>query len=292
MPFRDPTRVLILPPGAIPPTVGQSIIVIDPGPPPIIKLYSGDANEKTPGDIRAATSGGIPQLILDGPDTNASIFGRASITEGISQGGAHNEAFIEMIAEDITLRNGSEALTYLKSHSANGGDIAPPVLSYVDIARFKTTSVNMQPAKDVQDGDLLALVNTAYAVGAVVCGFSFTAPPSGSGILTMSCRAQITTTAAVHRIQLFSARVGTGSTLGAGTSQTIEATTGFSDDLALELDNCGFLGVVEGQGSRTFLVQGLTPGTVYNAVTGHRINNATTTTYDVLKRVLYWQPIY
>ena len=292
MPFRDPTRVLILPPGAVPPTVGLTIIVIDPGPPPSIKLYTGDSDELSPAQIRAMTSLGIPQLVIEGPDTNSSVYGPASITEGISQGGANNESFVEIIAEDIFLRNASEALYYLRSHGANGGDVTPPPLSYVDISRFKTTSTNMQPKTDVEDGDLAALVNTAYVVGATVCGFSFVAPPSGRGILTMSCRAQINTTAAVHRILLFSARIGTGSTLGAGTSQTIEAATGFNDDLALEFDNCGLNGTTEGQASRTFLVEGLTAGDTYNAVTGHRINSAVTANFDVLKRVLYWQPIY
>lgn len=51
MPFRDPVSFLVLPPGAMPPVVGQPIIVLDPGPPPSLKFFTGDADEDSPGAI-------------------------------------------------------------------------------------------------------------------------------------------------------------------------------------------------------------------------------------------------
>jgi hypothetical protein len=300
MPFRDPIRFLVLPTGiSIPPPTGSSAIFLDPGPPPVIKLYTGDAGELTPAEIRAATSLGIPQLVLTGPDTSASLYGPASITEGISAGGANNEAFIELIAEDITLRNNSEALTYFKAHSANGGDIAPPPLSYVDIARFKTSSTNMQAKFDVNGNDVNALVNTAYATPTgQLCGVSFVGPPSGRGLITWHMRADFNFSgaAALNRSVRACAVLRNGSTIGAGTDPSLaEGQTTPNDDYGsghaiTHPTGTGAIGGPAQHGS--FHVEGLTPGNSYNAFLQAKCNSATTFNYDVLYQKIGWIPLY
>jgi len=67
MPFRDPISFLVLPPGAVPPTVGQSIILLDPGPPPILRFYTGDSDEAFPGSILTTLDGSRVALELQSP---------------------------------------------------------------------------------------------------------------------------------------------------------------------------------------------------------------------------------
>jgi hypothetical protein len=243
MPYKEPLRILILPEDiAIPPPVGQSALVLNPGPPPEIDFYTGDALETVPAKI--STSAGRLNLIA--PDLGASPV-PSIVLDGRSNGA-------------ITL-TADAGIVFSGGYRAAVGDVMAILES------TQNTAINGQ-------------VNTAMA--GFNCGFPFTAPPSGRILINIKVRAQINATAAVRRVIIFSPRLGTGSTVGAGTALTINGITTPADSVAWEFDNCGFLGTSEGQASSVFFKSGLTAGNPYNIEIWARINSAVTANYDIV----------
>jgi hypothetical protein len=295
MPFRDPTRVLILPPGAVPPTPGQSIIVINPGPPPVIQLYTGDSDERTPADIRANVSGGNPQLNLTGPDIIASTLGPASITLGMSSP-VNGESFIEAFAGDFAFYDGG-GTPLLKLHGTES--FISPYSPFAELIKFKSNSTDMQDKFDVNGTDVNALVNTTYATPTgQLCGVAFVAPPSGRGLVTWHMRADFNFSgaAALSRSVRACAVLRNGSTIGAGTDPNLaEGQATPNDDIG-----CGHAithptgtGSIGGPAQHgLFHVSGLTPGNDYNVFLQAKCNSATTFTYDVLFQKVGWTPLY
>jgi hypothetical protein len=117
MPFRDPISFLVLPPGATPPVVGLTAILLDPGPPPIIEFYTGDSDEGSPGFVQGNSGSGILPagslwLWLSSPFRDDSGTGSAII---LKTGGdaAPNDAAIDIdtglldIDADVELRSGN-----------------------------------------------------------------------------------------------------------------------------------------------------------------------------------------
>lgn len=103
---------------------------------------------------------------------------------------------------------------------------------------------------------------TAYAAGATVCGVAFTAPTTGRVMIHWSAYLDNTiTTASTH----MSVRVGTGSSVGAGTQFLAP-----SDSLCIMN-----VGSDQRQYGTSYLLTGLTAGAAYNVQTMHRVSAGT-----------------
>jgi len=295
MPFRDPIYKLILPPGATPPTTGQSIIVLDPGPPPAIQLYTGLAAEKTPASLTASESAGIPRLIIAGPDTTATAFGPAFFKMGIDNG-ASPESFVELFTEDFTVYDNSAAVKLLALKGTNSFD--SPIVPYADIVRFKTLSTSMMDAFVSSSTDNLTQNNTAYAAPANSVGLTFKAPPSGRGLVTWRGRADANFSAAagvqIGRSVWCAPQLRNGASIGAGTDPNLlEAVASPTDDIAAGWGEFATGPVVIGMPPVTGIahVSGLTFNNDYNLQLRWRCNSATTFTYDILHQMIGFTPL-
>jgi len=297
MPFRDPIRFLVLPTGiSIPPPVGSSAIFLDPGPPPVIRLYTGDADELSPAELRAEVSGLNPELSITGPDINASAFGPAFIDLGMSSP-VNGESFIQAFAGDIAFSDNS-GNELLKLHGAES--FTSPIAPFAEITRFRTFDTRMQDKYDVNGTDVNALVNTAYAVPTgQLCGVTFKGPPSGRGLITWHMRADLNFSAAagtqIGRSVRSCAVLRNGSTIGAGTDPNLaEGQATPNDDMGSGLAMfCTGTAVIGGPAQHGLIhVSGLTFDADYNVFLQAKCNSATTFNYDVLAQKIGWTPLY
>jgi len=138
--------------------------------------------------------------------------------------------------------------------------------------------------------------NTSFAATATPAGLSFTAPETGRGLLVCQARMFLICSAAADRILLGTPWLGTGSTINAGTAVPIEGSTPPSDDLVFaeargDNDNVA-PAHVPGQGCATYVVDGLTPGSVYNVSLRYRLTINPNTTYLIEDQRVRWVPLY
>lgn len=138
-----------------------------------------------------------------------------------------------------------------------------------DIGTYPTSVTNTQEASDTS-------TSTSYTTADMTtCGVAFTAAESGKALISFA--AQIDNSGANSTYVSF--RVGTGSTLNAGSSVVAAA-----DAQSLENFNTN-----QFMGGRTFLVTGLTGGDSYNAVLLHRVTAGTGTLEN---RVISVEPVF
>jgi hypothetical protein len=282
-------RFLILPFGVSPPSVGNPAIVLDPGPPPSIKLYTGAATELAPAIIQALVSSSRPQLQIVGPDTTASAFGPARINMGIAD--SNNESFAEWFVGDLAFFDNSLATPMLALHGAESFEL--PVEPFVSITQFTSNNTRMDPQNASSSVDDNTNTNTSYGASAANPGFSFVGPPSGRGLIWVHARITINTTAAVHRRVNVAPRLGTGSTVGGGTAQTIQSLTTPDDDVSLDFTNAFANGSVTSAFGATWgKLSGLVHGDPYNLALRFKLNSAVSANYDILSQAIGWLPLY
>ncbi|GIJ10724.1 hypothetical protein ACFFMR_18835 [Micromonospora andamanensis] len=109
-----------------------------------------------------------------------------------------------------------------------------------------------------QDTAITGITSTTYAAGSTPCGVAFTAPPSGRVWIFWAGQLDHDT---ASRETLLAFRVGTGEDLGLGTQ-----VFGASDNVCLSKTATARDRMGVGH-----LLEGLTAGSVYNAVTMHRV---------------------
>lgn len=123
-----------------------------------------------------------------------------------------------------------------------------------DVAGILT---NYFPAtvQDRQDTGITGITGTSYAAG-TTCGKAFIASTTGRALIHWKAQLDNTTSDT-----LVSIRVGSGATLGSGTEVFAAA-----DAVALSMTQDDQLQI-----GMSYLIEGLTPGATYNAVTMHRV---------------------
>lgn len=122
-----------------------------------------------------------------------------------------------------------------------------------------------------------AVVSTTFTAGSPVCGVSFTAPPSGQGVMVWHAGFAINTANTMY----VSAEIKNGLTLDAGS-----VVVGASTDFAL-VAGTGLAGGHEDGGGIFRDVSGLTPGNPYNLVVMHRVSGGNGT---IFQRSIAWEP--
>lgn len=128
-----------------------------------------------------------------------------------------------------------------------------------DLLAGTTVNANDTPptVSDRSDTAILAFANTSYAAGTPAVGVAFTAPTTGRVLVHLSAFLDNSTAGGQSYCSF---RLGTGSTVGAGT-QILAA----DDSRSLLVT-----GVDQGRFGITELVSGLTPGSVYNVQVQHK----------------------
>jgi len=162
MPYRDPLRILILPPGiSIPPPVGEGAIRLDPGPPPSIDFYTGSADEANPGSIQTFTAS-VPDSLLGvvytSPDAVGVNSSALTLSENVSQG----FSIAELEADRVIL----------------GAQNGAGSIELRDGTFSDETSMQYKSNSDQADQNV-----TLTAIQFNTVGFTFIAPKSGGGII-------------------------------------------------------------------------------------------------------------
>lgn len=139
-----------------------------------------------------------------------------------------------------------------------------------------TSSTVMRPKDNEEATNLTGFSNTAFAAGSPVCGVTFTAPPSGSGkyLWHVNCEPDTADDLFV------SVETRTGSTIGSGT-----VVRAGSSDRSIHPPQIAGTGEI--QCGTYWEISGLTPGSVYNAFTVHRM---TAGTGSIFHRAIRWEP--
>lgn len=311
MVFKDPLRVLILPAGVTPPVVGQPVIFITPGPSilgdnsPEMRFYTGDADEELPSTIRGFVNAfGAFGLSETSAKRNNSTR-RASLALRSGTDALPDVAEAVLDSPKITLDITDPAVNGIVNILTDGGnsffeDAQITLGDNVDQSLlvkygtgFFTTAPRMTARQSNTGTDVLNLTNTAYAAPATSVGFSFIGPPSGVGLLFWRARINVTTTAAVLRTAFVAPRLGTGSTVGAGTAQALEGVTSPQDDCAISVTkDQDAIGDSTGHYSGHTLVIGLTEGAAFNLQLQARISSGVTANYDLISQSITWAPLY
>jgi len=269
--FLASLTLLILPTGASPPTVGQPIIVLDPGPPPVIKLYTGDAAETAPAQISGEVSGGNPQLVLLGPKTSGAPY-QGELT--IGQANTTDTPFMEFTAEDFSFFDGM-AVPLLKLKGTDS--FSNPYAPFVELGRFKSVNVDMDTLEEEDDTNQ-TVSTTGAGVQFQAVGFAFKAPPSGRGLLIIRGDATISTAPAI----LLAGQIRQGTSVGAGTLTF--------DGLGAELTHLTWGQAGQTVTGITVPVSGLTPGDDYNASLRAAVSAAGSGT--IRAGAVSWVPLY
>lgn len=253
-------RFLILPVNASPPTVGQPIIVIQPGPPPGIFFYTGHEDETAPGSIQSFVD--VPfdlmATIINGPDS-AGI-GTPQIQLGQDLAGVFSYALIS--ADSVLLGTGASDDT-VQAGSA-----------------IYSSASQMQNKAESTAGDQ-AITSTSgvrYDPSGVGLGFTFKAPPSGMGILAIGA---MLNAPANERLTVWG-EVREGTTIGSGTIVFNGDAQGrrvghFSTSAAQEVE-----------AGNMWPVGGLTFNDDYNATVWAKVSGGTG---NVLGGTVQWVPL-
>lgn len=176
-----------------------------------------------------------------------------------------SECNIRMEHRRVTLGNASmrRRLLLVRPAGTSGG------LPGSNISVYPDSFENEQAASDTS-------VSTSYTTADMTtCGTSFTAPASGKVLITISARVDNSGANSAY----VSFRVGTGTTLNAGTSVVAAADAQALENFNTNQFMCG----------RAFLVTGLTSGDSYNAVLLHRVTAGTITLEN---RRISVEPVY
>lgn len=115
---------------------------------------------------------------------------------------------------------------------------------------------------DVETGDETGVTSTTYTDGGTITGVSFTAPTSGRVLVLWTARTEHNSTGFIF----VSVSVSTGSVLGSGTEVSAP-----SDGESVSSNTGAGGGDTRVAAGCHRLVTGLTPGSVYNAITQHRV---------------------
>jgi hypothetical protein len=137
------------------------------------------------------------------------------------------------------------------------------------------TNPIMRRVSNEQGGNITAYTDTTFALGATPCGGTFTAPPSGNGILYWHAAHRVNTSNSAY----VSAELRTGTTIGAGT-----VIFGATTDIAVTVGDV--LGTEIGAGVYK-RITGLTPDFEYNFATRHRVSGGNGT---IFYRSIMWEP--
>lgn len=288
MPFKDPLRMLILPPGiSIPPPVGESALQLDPGPPPQIVFYTGSADEFDPANLRTAIAAGDLFLIINGP-----------LTDNVNAAGVE-QAFISLFSDNVITNVGIRLSATQVLIGGHAGVASESQIISLD-SPFEYTSGGGTGKMDAQTSfdtsNNAGQTNTAFgtAPGPTGVGFSFVAPPSGRGIVTCHALLGVNTTAAVSRTARAAPRLGTGGTIGGGTAQNILGIASPHNDFSVD----AYRDLSDGAGSHfvqacvSTLITGLTAGNTYNWEVQTAIGSATSASYDRNGVSITWLPLY
>ena len=135
---------------------------------------------------------------------------------------------------------------------------------------------------DTQGGNITGFTGTTFLTGATACGLSFVAPPSGKVLVHWAGNIE---TNGTTDLGIISIRVGTGSTLGAGSVE-------LAPDSDWSISSAGLAANLASRAhhGRTRLIDSLTPGDTYNAITQHAMTGATDSG-DIFYRELIVQPL-
>lgn len=204
----------------------------------------GDASPITVNSLIGQLAGDTRVFVLFVPPSGAYIIGRVDPTSGESPYIINN-----LIIENILTINGLVNATN-------------PIMRRVSN----------------EEGSNLNINNTGYAIGSPVCGFTFTAPPSGNGVIHWHTR----TSADNINTVFVSMQLREGTTLGAGA-----VTVAASDDFAV-INEVIVGAAQQDDGSGTYkYITGLVPDFDYNATVVHRVS---ANDGRVFSRAIMWEP--